>query len=222
MSINKYVLNSIEIKDIKIPINIDILKEYIKKDIDSNKEYYDDINANYNISNPKKAEWLLFKSIKESKMVGNGNTYIDIQYKNIGIDVGVLTLNRNTTNEKSIMQNFSCKNLDEKFTEDKCKEAVDIFKTKLIEKYKSDIITEHYYALFICNKKNIYLTFLKLDKSNIQYVESGLLTRSCKNINIINFIDSKLGTVNLYKSKKRLELRLTKNIIKNKNTILVY
>lgn len=120
------------------------------------------------------------------------------------------------------MQNFSCKNLDEKFTNDKCKDAVDIFKTKLIEKYRSDTITEHYYALFICNNKNIYLTFLKLETSNIQNIESGILTRSCKNINIINFIDSQLGVVNLYKSKKRLELRLMKNIINNKNTIKVY
>lgn len=222
MSIIKNVLNSVEIKDIKIPIKIDNLKKYIKKDIDSNKEYYDDIGANYNISNPKKAEWILFKSIENSKMVGNGNTNIDIQYKDIGIDVGVLTLNRKMTNEKSIMQNFSCENLDEKFTSGRCKEAVDIFKTKLIEKYKSDKIKEHYYALFICNKKDIYLTFLKLEISNIKDIESGVLTRSCKNINIINFIDSELGAVNLYKSKKRLELRLMKNIIKNKNTIKVY
>lgn len=62
MSIIKNVLNLVEINDIKIPINVDILKEYIKKDIDSNKEYYDDINANYNISNPKKIlRWLVME-----------------------------------------------------------------------------------------------------------------------------------------------------------------
>lgn len=37
-------------------------------------------------------------------MVGNGN--IDIEYKNIGIDVGVLTLNHNTTNEKKYNAKF--------------------------------------------------------------------------------------------------------------------
>jgi hypothetical protein len=218
-----YVLNSVNIKSIDIPIDLNILMENVKKDIESNKEYYDDISANYIISNPKKAEWILHKSIKDSKLVGNGNTNIDVKYKDKGIDVGVITLNGKKTNEKSIIQNFSCKNLDEKFTENKCSEAVDIFKDKLKEKYTSDkSILDHYYALFICNKKNIYLTFLKLDICNITNIYTGSLTRSCKNIAINNFINPKLGLVNLYKSKKRIELRLLGEIIKNINSIKIY
>ena len=189
-------------------------------DIDSNMEYYNDINSNYNISNPKKAEWIIHKSINGSELVGNGNTNIDVSYKNVGIDVGVLSLNGKKTNEKSIMQNFSCTNLDEKFVKDKCSEAVDFFKNNLINKYEKE--KKYYYFLFICNKKNIYLTCLKLEQEKINNIETGMLTRSLKNISIKNFIDEKHGVVNLYKSKKRLELRLTCDIIKNKCTMKLY
>jgi hypothetical protein len=217
---NNYVLCPIGIKDIDIPFNIDILKKFVKLDIDSNLEYYNDINSNYNISNPKKAEWIIYKSIDGSELVGNGNTNIDVSYKNIGIDVGVLTLNGKKTNEKSIMQNFSCNNLDEKFVKDKCNEAVDFFKNNLINKYEKG--KKYYYFLFICNKKNIYLSCLQLQQDKINNIETGMLTRSLKNISIKNFINEQHGIVNLYKSKKRLELRLTSDIIKNDCTIKLY
>ena len=97
----------------KIPnfIDINILKEYVKKDLDSNKEYFDDLNITYKISDPRKAEWILYKAIKGGKLCGNGNTNVDIIVNDtIAIDVSVLTLNGNFTNEKSIMQNFSHSN----------------------------------------------------------------------------------------------------------------
>ena len=54
------------------------MKEYVKRDLESNKEYFDDLKITYRISDPKKAEWILSKSIENSKLVGNGNTNIDI------------------------------------------------------------------------------------------------------------------------------------------------
>jgi len=42
-----------------------------------------------------------------------------------------------------------------------------------------------------------------------------------KSINIKNFIDDKYGNVKLYKSKKRLELRIKKNVINSFNTIKI-
>jgi len=61
------------------------LKKYVSKDIKSNKEYFDDLEITYTISNPKKAEWILSKAIENSKLVGNGNTNVDILIDEIGM-----------------------------------------------------------------------------------------------------------------------------------------
>jgi predicted Fe-Mo cluster-binding NifX family protein len=212
----------------KIPdfVDIKILKEYVKKDIDTNKEYFDDRNITYRISDSKKAEWMLHKCIKNSKLVGDGNKSSDILVDNeIHIDVSVLTLNGNSTNEKSIMQNFSESNdLDGLFNNNDGEKAVDIFKNKFIkkcssnDKYKKDI----YYLIFVCKKKNVYLICLKLNTQNIPDMKFGEMTKKCKSIVINNFIDNNIGNVKLYKSKKRLELRLCKTIISNEHSIKLF
>ncbi len=56
-------------------VNINVLKEYVKKDSDGNREYFDNLNITYKISDPKKAEWILSKSIKNSKLVENGKYF---------------------------------------------------------------------------------------------------------------------------------------------------
>lgn len=83
-------------------IDVKVLKEYVQKDVISNKEYYDDLKMNYKINDPKKAEWIIGKTIKKCKLVGNGSKCIDINVcDTIGIDVSVLTLSNNkNTNEK--------------------------------------------------------------------------------------------------------------------------
>ena len=212
----------------KIPefVKINILKEYVKKDLESNKEYFDDLKITYKISDPKKAEWILSKSIENSKLVGNGNTNIDINVGNdIGIDVSVLSLNGSNTNEKSIMQNFSNSNdLDTLFNTNKGEQAVEIFRNKFQEKYsfKDGKQKNIYYMLFICKNKNVYMVCLKLNPEYVQNMKFSGFTRSCKSILIDNFIDNKFGNVRLYKSKKRLELRLCKDIINNDYSTKLY
>ncbi len=207
-------------------VNIKILKEYVKKNINGNKEYFDDLDITYKISDPKKAEWILSKSIKNSKLFGNGNTNVDIMINNnIGIDVSVLTLNGNYTNEKSIMQNFSnCNDLDTLFNTNKGENAVEIFREKLIEKcsFKDGNKKDVYYMIFICEKKNVFLSCLKLILENISAMSFSKFTKSYKNILIDNFIDEKNGNVKLYKSKKRLELRLSKDILNNECSIRIF
>lgn len=102
-------------------VNIKKLRRYVRKDIKPNIEFFEDTKLSYKISNPIKAEWMLNKSIKNAKIIGGGNTNCDID---VGgkylIDVSVLTLKGNYSNEKSVMQNFSgCDNLDSLFTENK-------------------------------------------------------------------------------------------------------
>ena len=205
----------------KIPdfVDIKILKEYVKKDVDANKEYFDDTNSTYKISNPTKAEWILNKSIKGGKMIGNGNTNVDINVNDkYGIDVSVLTLRGNHSNEKSVMQNFSgCNNLDSLFTENKGDEAVKVFKDNLSKKYnfKDGIDKDILYLIFVCKEKNVYLTCLKLNLESVPNIKFSNFTKSKKTIQLDNCIDPKVGNVILYKSKKRLELRLHKDIINN-------
>lgn len=212
----------------KIPefIKIDTLKEYVKKDLENNKEYFEDINITYKISDSKKAEWILSKSIDNSKLVGNGSTNIDIIVNDkIGIDVSVLTLNNNYTNEKSVIQNFSnSNNLDTLFNTYQGEKAIEIFRNKLKEKYcfkdgeKKDI----YYIIFICNNKNVYLSCFKIYPEYISNMKFLGFTKNFKYISIDNFINNDFGNIKLYKSKKRLELRLSKDIINNECSIKLY
>ena len=236
---NENINENVNVNDIQIIqqhpipdfINLEILKEYVKKDIDGNREYFDDLKITYKISDPKKAEWILNKAINGGELIGNGSTNFDIviKEKNIGIDVSVLTLNGNYTNEKSIMQNFSASSdLDSLFNNKKGEMAVDIFKQKLLEKYEFEEDKDDkdekkiYFLIFICKSKNIYLTCLELNPKNVENMKFSCFTKSCKNITIDNFIDKKYGNVKLYKSKKRLELRLHKDILNNECSVKLY
>jgi len=124
------------------------------------------------------------------------------------------------TNEKSLMQNFTTGNkLDELFINKNGISAVDIFREKFMKKY-DEKFKEIYYIIFICHKKRVYLCSFKLNINNIKFMEFNCFSKSCKNIILNNFIDKKYGNVKLYKSKKRLELRIDKNILLNLNSCI--
>lgn len=221
--VNKNILCPCKIPDF---VDIETLMAYVKKDITGNIEYFDDRNITYRISDPKKAEWMLHKSIKNSKLVGDGNKCSDILVNDMThIDVSVLTLSGSYTNEKSIMQNFSdTVDLDSLFNNKEGEKAVDIFKKNLVKKCSpgDKLLNEIYYLLFICKKRNIYLVCLKLNTEMIESMKFGEVTKKCKSITINDFIDGSVGNVKLYKSKKRLELRLCKNIIDDEFAVKLY
>jgi hypothetical protein len=235
-STKKKLIKEVECKFVLEPCNIlnqidiEILKDYVKKDIDANREYFDDKKITYKISDPKKAEWILHKSIENSELVGDGNTNIDVFIKksNIGIDVSILSLTKNMTNEKSIIQNFTTGNeLDSLFLNNNGMEVVEIFRNKMLEKYKTNEtnnlhINELYYMIFVCVKQNIYLTCFKANCKNISNIEFNGFTPKCKSAMISNFVNDKYGETKLYKSKKRIELRLNKNIINETCSIKLY
>ena len=123
------------------------------------------------------------------------------------------------------MQNFAnCNNLDTLFNTNKGDDAVEIFRQKYTEKcnFKDGNKKDIYYIIFICKKKNVFLSCLKLNAENISNMSFSKFTKSCKNILINNFIDEKNGNVKLYKSKKRLELRLSKNILDQKCSVKIF
>jgi hypothetical protein len=200
------------------------LKKYVDDDIKANEEFFDNMQMSYRISSPTKAEWILNKAIAGGKMVGGGSNHIDIVSDKIGIDVSVLTLGKGEfTNEKSIMQNFSKSgNLDSMFNNEKGDKAVRVFQKQLKKKYETDDIEEFLYIIFICHQKNIYLTCLKLYPANIPNMKFVEFSKSGKTIIVGNFIKSTYGNTKLYKSKKRLELRLCKDIIDSEFSTKIY
>jgi len=123
------------------------------------------------------------------------------------------------------MQNFSnSNNLDTLFDTNKGEQAVQIFKDKFRDKcnFKNNQKMNMYYMIFICKNKSIYMTCLKLNIEHISNMKFSGFTKTRKNISIDNFIDDTFGNVKLYKSKKKLELRLCKDILNNKCSIKLY
>tara|TARA_Y100000389_G_scaffold204979_1_gene261533 strand:+ start:4033 stop:4953 length:921 start_codon:yes stop_codon:yes gene_type:complete len=212
-------------------INIEKLQEYIKKYISNRNELYMEKKSNLWLESIF-TEWWIAKSIN-GKEIGAGNSPIDIHKDKIGIDVFNVCLNGNMTNEKSIMQNFtsSGKDLDTYFTKENYDEIVELFKKEYIEKilkvYRTYKLDELYYIGFISTKKEIYMTILKVNLDILQSI--NLITEKvCNNkkdicsINIKNMIKNDFGNIKLYKAKKRLELRLNKNILQNEHCIKLF
>lgn len=56
-------LNVLKIVEIPKFIDIKLLKKYVEKDINSNIDYFDEMKISYRISDFRKAEWIIYKSI---------------------------------------------------------------------------------------------------------------------------------------------------------------
>lgn len=160
------------------------------------------------------------------KVVGKGNTAIDvvatIDDRKIGIDVKCMICQKpeklGNTNETSLLQNFkSCgKNLDQLFAsrdfkniEIQWKDCLYKKLTNCQKKFKLDEIL-HFY--FISTREKVYIYIFKLDLDISTYNSISIIQPRTKKHNVSlhfkNIIDDNFGSVKLYKSKKRLELRL--------------
>jgi hypothetical protein len=218
---SKYIIdNPLLEKEINKIINISKLKMYVKKYIDSRMEYYTEYNSNLEIESNFSEFWIN-KCIESSKRVSFGNNPMDIILENeIGIDCIALCMNKKLSNEKSIIQNFEKigNTLDDLFNQKRYNEILDDYKINYFEKIRKCIndykLKRIYYALYLSNKDNIYFTLLPIYIYNINQL-SVLDIKNNKSFNINNFINSDNGTVLLYKSKKRIELRFKENILKN-------
>lgn len=207
-----------------IKINIDIIKKKIKDDIltDGKLEFYEASSTkNYKLDDGH-MEYITSKGIEDSRWVGPGNNPIDVLCNNqkLGIDVACVCCNGNETNEKSIIQNFknSGNLLDIYFENNKPNNAIDLYKKDYIKKLTPYINHKLYYLIYISIKNKIYISLFKLNIFAIQNISCDGISKSNKSINCCKFIDNKYGSVKLYKSKKRLEIRFKREIINNFNT----
>ena len=212
-----------------IPESIDItyIKDQVKVYMEGRQQFYIETGRNPYIEDEFSEYWIAKAS--KGKQIGKGSCGMDVKtHKNEGIDVMCVVMNKGISNEKSLMQNFSSagKNLDTLFTEKKDIEALTLFTEEYISKIKktqlNNNLSDLYILSFISTKKNIYMICLKLYIDRINNVKSSGFTEKLKNIKTEYFIDSKIGDIRLYKSKKRLELRLKNNIIYDTNIVNLY
>jgi len=210
-------------------LGIDILKlkKYLKNYLsDIRIEYYKSTKTKNLILEDGFMEFISAKCI-DGIRIGEGHCPIDIVKDEKGIDILCVCLNGIQTNEKSIMQNFSTcgNNLDELFENYKYKEALNIFikeyYKKLFNAKKTKKIKKLYYCAYISTDTNIYMSIFRINLECIINIKYESISKLKKNIKFRGFIDDKLGTSTLFKSKKRLEIRLNKSILDSYNTIKI-
>jgi hypothetical protein len=211
-------------------INIDKIKEKMFNYMDSRAEFYKYLNRTPYVED-EFSEYLTAIS-SDGSVIGGGHCAMDVETKNSeGIDAMCVIMNKDLSNEKSLIQNFksSGSNLDTLFKEKKDQEAVALFMNdykKKLEKVKEDKnLTDLYILAYISVDTDIYIACFKIDISKIAYVTSGGFVGKKENyVNIIvdNFIDSNIAQVKLYKSKKRVELRLKKELLQEKHIYKIY
>jgi hypothetical protein len=214
----------------KIPDSIDLdeLKKLVNGYLEPRMEVYKEIGSDL-LYESKFSEYHVSKASKGTR-IGLGNLKMDVVTKdNEGIDVTCLIMKDSESNEKSLFQNFksSGSNLDTLFNENEDSQAVYLFKNdylkKLQEVKEKYSLTELYILAFISSIDEIHAVCLKINLENIDSVVSGgFLNKNNKNIIVSNFISSEYGNVKLYKSKKRMELRLNKTIKNNEYCIKIY
>lgn len=209
-------------------INLDKLKTYIFDYIKHREYFYKETNRSFYIEDEFSEFWL--KSASSGIHIGTGNCATDIVTSNLeSIDSMCVIMNKNISNEKSLIQNFklSGNKLDILFDNKEDKIAVelfidDLYKKQLLVKEKYKIPLSYIFAYITFNTE-IYLCCFKYNTNIINNAKSEGFNKSNKSIIISGFINNFYGNIKLYKSKKRIELRLNINCIKNnKHCIRIY
>ena len=208
-------------------VNITLLKELISTYMAPRIGFYNVTNKNLYVED-EFSEYFLAKATNGIQ-IGNGHCPMDVKVPNgDGIDAMCVCLNGNQTNEKSIIQNFSesGKQLDGLFADKKDTEAIQLYMKDLKKKWanvKTDKgLNDLYYMCLTSTKTKVYFSTFKINPDLIDSVTTGGFRSSEKNILVNNFIDPIAGTVTLYKSKKRVELRLKAEVISHANTIELF
>jgi hypothetical protein len=222
--------NVLEICKIPDSLNIEQMKKLIKGYMEPRKEYYqsDKRPCMYEDDFSEYHTALCTGGIR----IGGGSCGMDVKTgMNEGIDTMCVIMNKPHSNEKSLIQNFSesGENLDHLFHEKNHITAVGLFVenySKKLLKCKTDkSLNELYILAFISTNTEVHMICFKINLGNLKNVSSGgFVGNKDKSVNIIvnNFINSTYGNVRLYKSKKRMELRLHRAILQHEHTVKIY
>ena len=172
------------------------------------------------------------------KPVGEGSYPIDGINNKIGYDVSSLALGqtptgkmKKQTGEKSLIQKFEDENfgyenynLDRLFNAEKYDEIIKAWKNILKKKWVGTIKGQNLKDLYLINlilykpENKLMIFLLKINHNNLDEVTKGKVSHKKTSVWFNNFIDEKFGNVKVYKSKKRVELRIRpQEFIKNES-----
>lgn len=223
-STGPYVL---EIAPMPAGFDIELIKNMVTEYLTPRLNFYKDAGRSLFVED-EFSEWFLAKATA-GKEIGKGHIAMNVRSSaGDGIDAFCVIMNKGESNEKSLIQNFKeCgKDLDTLFSEQKFAEATNLFMTnykkKLIEVSKVKEINNLYYLGFVSDVKSVYLVNFKINIDHIDSVGVKTVTKSLKSIMLNNFMLDEHGSIKLYKSKKRIELRLRPAVLKNDNVVKIY
>lgn len=167
--------------------------------------------------------------------IGAGNYPIDVYEPNkYGVDVKFLTakikndgsFSNSYSNETSLGQNFKDggSGLDQLFKskdyDNILKAWVKILNAKVAVPIKDLKLKKIYYFIFVRAGNKISLAIAEVDTKNISNLTTNRSTDT--SVFVQDFIDDKYGNVKIYKSKKRMELRVFPKQLEEDNRLITW
>jgi hypothetical protein len=221
---DKYVL---EIAPLPEGLDLEKMKYMIQDYLSHRLEFYKEAKRSLFVED-EFSEWFIEK-VTGGKQIGKGHTAMDVKtLLGDGIDVFCIIMNKAESNEKSLIQNFkkTGKDLDILFNEQRFEEAIQMFMTnyrdKLNEVIKAKSMRNLYYLGFVSTVDEVFLVNFKINIENIENTGVKKATKGGVSIFLKNFIKPEHGTVKLYKSKKRVELRLKRSVVEHEHAVSIY
>jgi hypothetical protein len=214
-----------------------IIDFLLKRTLISYPEFLEGQNQKSVYLEKKQCEQWIVQSLG-LKPVGEGSYPIDgIDKNSVGYDVSTVNWgvtktgkNKTETGEKSLSQKFSDSNfgneedtLDELFKNKKFTEILNNWKTILKNKWNNTIKEKSLKKIILINLvkhsvlNKMYILGLQINPENIDQCEikpPKILKKTNKkpkepaSVHVSNFISDELGSIKIYKSKKRIELRI--------------
>lgn len=223
MVLTKFSQN--ELKEIFDDTAIKVIHFYLKRALMAQPERISGQNT-LPIQIPKEhLEQYIVQAIGGSG-VGAGSYGVDVINDDFGADIKMLSTGYNNgklkkdSGETSLAQNFKDTgvSLDTLFENQEWNTILEGW-TEIITHKLNKVFIEHpnvkhiYYFIIIRDYSNFHLCGLKVNLDELENViplkkPNGQIHASSTSLYLDNFIDSNLGNVKIYRSKKRLELRL--------------
>jgi hypothetical protein len=220
-----YKMNVLRQVPLPPSINLPYLREKVQQYMDPRAEFYRDTGRNPYIEDEFSEYWTAKAS--NGREIGRGSGGMDVQTgAGEGIDAMCVIMNYNGSNEKSLTQNFNLAGaqLDQLFDERRDVDALNLFcngyKEKIRKVREENNLTDMYILAYISTQTDVFAVCFYLDEMMIDEVRSGgFVAGGDRNIIANGFIDPSEGNVKLYKSKKRLELRLNRAVLASPYTV---
>ncbi len=220
-----FVLTPLSIEELsKIfdPVAINVLSFFLRKSFIAQPEVLKKQTAiSFQVPKEHVEQWVV-QSIGGTP-VGAGSFPVDVVFENsYAVDVKTLkcklkkdkTFKNTNSNESSLSQKFkgTGENLDKLFEDEKYLEILDgwnaIYKRKYREVRKQYRLKNIYYIFVLTTEHDFYLCGVRVNVNRISRTDVNISKSTKKSLVVKNFIDDEYGNVKIYKSKKRMELRL--------------